>query len=228
MTRLCSALGLGMLVLLALLVAPAPAQTTGQDSAVGNVSIDPARPTVFVFDARSGPSGENPTGSVSWLEISSTLGGPVTCLTVTGNRATIGFRNQGDFAQSFRGGFLFVDDGGTPGPGHDSVRGRLTPDPPATCPPNTEVFNEFNDVTTGDLTVTDAPPATYSQCRQAGWVKFGYGAHAECIAAVHEWARMKCIFERVAHGIVAFRAKYGLPPDQNHAMRHCVRLYTGF
>jgi hypothetical protein len=38
---------------------------------------------------------------------------------------------------------------------------------------------------------------------------------------------MKCIFERVAHGIVAFRAEYGFAPDQNHAMRHCVRLYPG-
>ena len=45
---------------------------------------------------------------------------------------------------------------------------------------------------------------------------------------MHHQARQKCIFERVAHGIAAFRAKYGLPPDQHHAMRHCVRLYTGF
>lgn len=228
MTRLSSALGLGMLVLLALLVAPAPAQTTGQDSAVGDVITEAFRPAGFVFDARSGPSGQNPTGSVTWFDRIELERGPVTCLTVTGNRATIGFENQGDFAQSFKGGFVFVEDGGTPGPGRDSVRARLISDPPATCPPNTEIFNEFNAIETGDLTVTDAPPATYSECRQAGWVKYGYGTHAECIAAVHEWARMKCIFERVAHGIVAFRAKYGLPPDQNHAMRHCVRLYTGF
>jgi hypothetical protein len=33
---------------------------------------------------------------------------------------------------------------------------------------------------------------------------------------------------RVAHGIVTFRSKYGFAPDQNHAMRHCVGLYTGF
>lgn len=46
--------------------------------------------------------------------------------------------------------------------------------------------------------------------------------HAECITGVDEWARMKCIFELVAHGVVAFRGKYGSAPDQNHAMRHCV------
>ena len=45
---------------------------------------------------------------------------------------------------------------------------------------------------------------------------------------MHHQARQKCIFERVAHGITAFRAKYELPADQHHAMRHCVRLYTGF
>jgi hypothetical protein len=77
--------------------------------------------------------------------------------------------------------------------------------------------------------VTDArAPATYNECRQAGWVKYGYSGHPACITSVHDWARSKCIFERVAHGIVAFRAKNGLGPDQNHAMRHCVRLYTGF
>jgi hypothetical protein len=48
------------------------------------------------------------------------------------------------------------------------------------------------------------------------------------ISYVHELARQKCIFERVTHGIAAFRAKYGLPPNQDHAMRHCVRLYTGW
>ena len=37
-----------------------------------------------------------------------------------------------------------------------------------------------------------------------------------------------CIFERVAHGIVAFRTKYGLGTDHEHAMRHCVRLRTGW
>jgi hypothetical protein len=228
MTRLPSVLGLGMLVLLVLLVGPASGQTTGQDSAAGDVITDPSRPESFVFDAHSGPSGENPSGSAFWIDRSLTFGGPVTCLTVTGNRATIGFENHKDFAQDFKGGFVFVEDGGSPGPGQDSARGGIALDAPTVCPPNTEIFTEFNAVTTGDLIVTDAPPATYSQCRRAGWVKYGYATHAECIASVHDWARSKCIFERVAHGIVAFRAKYGFAPDQNHAMRHCVRLYTGF
>jgi hypothetical protein len=81
----------------------------------------------------------------------------------------------------------------------------------------------------GDIVVTDAePPATYTQCRQAGWVKYGYASHPQYIEAVHDWARQKCIFERAATGITAFRAKYGLGANDDHAMRHCVRLYTGF
>jgi hypothetical protein len=82
----------------------------------------------------------------------------------------------------------------------------------------------------GDVIVEDSPPPprTYTECRQAGWVKYGFASHAACIEYVHEWARKACIFERVAHGITAFRAKYGLGPNHDHAMRHCVRLYTGF
>ncbi len=34
--------------------------------------------------------------------------------------------------------------------------------------------------------------------------------------------------QRAAGGITRFRAKYGLGPNHDHAMRHCVRLYTGW
>jgi hypothetical protein len=186
MTRL-SPLGLGMLVLLALFAAPAPAQTTGQDSAVGDVVTEAFRPTGFVFDARSGSSGESPTGSVTWFDRVELEGGPVTCLTVTGNRATIGFENQGDAAPVLRGGFVFVEDGGTPGVGKDRVRGRLTLDPPAACPPNTEIFNEANTVTSGDLTVNDAParPTTKAQCKHGGWRTYGlFKNQGDCVSFV--------------------------------------------
>jgi hypothetical protein len=218
----------GVGVALGAIAAAAQAQAVGADSAAGDVTTDPSRPESFVFAAHSGPSGENPSGSAFWIDRSLTFGGPVTCLTVTGNRATIGFENHKDFAQDFKGGFVFVEDGGSPGPGQDGARPSITRDAPTVCPPNREIFNEFNTVTTGDLIVTDAPPATYAECRQAGWVKYGYASHAQCIGAVHDFARQKCIFERVAHGIAAFRTKYGFAPDQSHAMRHCVRLYTGF
>jgi hypothetical protein len=218
----------GIGVALGAVAAVAQAQAVGADSAVGDVITDTQRPLGAVFDAHSGPSGENPSGSAFWFDRSLGFGGPVTCLTVTGNRATIGFENQGSFVPEFKGGFVFVEDGGSLGPGQDSARGTATRDAPTVCPPNTGIFNEFDEVTTGDLMVTDAPPATYAECRQAGWVKYGYASHAECIASVHDFARNKCIFERAYSGIVAFREKYGRGPNNDYAMRRCVRRHTGF
>jgi hypothetical protein len=44
---------------------------------------------------------------------------------------------------------------------------------------------------------------------------------------VEHQARQACTFERVAHGIVAFRAKYGRPPDGANAMTRCIRRRIG-
>jgi hypothetical protein len=167
------------------------------------------RPIEFTFDAHSGPSGQSPSGSAEWIDRTDLFGGSVTCLTVTGNRATIGFANQrGALTDIVKGGFLFVEDNGMPGAGQDNVRGQLLFDaPPTVCPTNTVVYRPGPDgdtVTQGELTVNDALPLSRHRARQA------------------------CIFERVAHGITVFRAKYGLGPSHDHAMRHCVRLYTGF
>src|SRR6476661_740389 len=52
--------------------------------------------TVFVLDATSGPSGEAPTGQVRFDAVSGSfqLGGPVTCLAVSANTATLNFLDQ--------------------------------------------------------------------------------------------------------------------------------------
>jgi hypothetical protein len=172
-------------------VAPAPAQTVGEDSAAGDVITVQFRPEGFVFDAHSGPSGENPSGAVTWVDRFSRFGGPVTCLTVTGNRATIGFENQRDFAEVIKGGLLFVEDNGTPGVGQDNVRGRLIfpmdAAPPTVCPPNTEVYNPLNTVTVGELAVHDAPafPTSKEQCQNGGWQAFpGFRNQGDCVSFV--------------------------------------------
>lgn len=209
------------------------------------------RPSVDV-DVRSGAAGDNPTGTADLGSVGLTPGGSVivdaeaTCLSVNGGVATIGltgaFHQGGQgFGEAWIEGLIRVVDGG-PASGADTIEvayrlDDLSGPPPAgptTCSTfpgpfgrDSFFFPDFSNAI-GDIVVTDAPPATYTQCRQAGWVKYGYASHAACISAVHDFARQKCIFERVAHGIVAFRAKYGFAPDQNHAMRHCVRLYTGF
>src|SRR5438045_363054 len=67
----------------------ASAQTAGQDSvsAVGSVIDQFGTPLPGLsISATSGPSGENPTGTVTFGPFT----GPVTCLTVTGNTAIIG------------------------------------------------------------------------------------------------------------------------------------------
>jgi hypothetical protein len=89
--------------------APAPLPSPLQDSAVGDVFLGSG--TFARFDARSGPRGENPSGSAFFLTTRSEVAGPVTCLTVIGNRATIGFENT---LGGGSGGFFFVEDHGYP------------------------------------------------------------------------------------------------------------------
>jgi hypothetical protein len=209
------------------------------------------KPSIDV-DVRSGAGGENPTGSVDLGSVGLTPGGSVvvdaeaTCLSVTGRVATIGL--TGTFHQGGQGfdawieGLIRVTDAGGPASGADAIEvayrtSELSGPPPAgptTCSAfpgpfgrDSLFFPDFSNAT-GDLAVTDAPPTTYEQCRQAGWVKYGYSSHAECSSAVHDLARMKCVFERAAHGLLPFRAKYGRGPNHDYAMRRCIRRYTGF
>jgi hypothetical protein len=205
----------------------AQAQTVGEDSAVGDVISDIQRPLEIVFDAHSGLSGENPSGSVAWSDRSVFMGGPVTCLTVTSNRATIGFENQHDGSPTLNGGFLFVEDNGMPGAGQDNIRAILVPGAaPTVCPPNTEVYNESNTVASGELTVHDAPafPTSKDQCKHGGWQSYGvFKNQGDCVRFVRHQARQECTFIRAANGRPAFRAEYGSGVHKRHAMRRCIR-----
>ena len=201
--------------------APAPAG----DSVTGVATNGDGRDfTRFTFDAHSGASGENPTGTVVFDTLFGSFGAlPVSCLTVSLKRASMVIDAPPN--AGIAGFYLTVEDNG-PGPqeGLDwSILNSLPPD----CPIPSGAISQSE---TGDIVVTDSPPAptTYAQCRQAGWVKYGFAGHADCNAYVHERARQACIFERVAHGVTAFRLKYGLDPDHTFAMRHCVRLQTGW
>ncbi len=149
----------------------------------------------------------------------------VSCLGVTGNRATIVAPFPGTGPPTPAGVVIQVEDNG---PSGDKVDSSFVSTLPSSCPPPTAVFED--PFTFGDVTVTDArdAPSAYLQCRQAKWVQYGFASHADCIAYVHERARQACIFERVAHGLPAFWAKYGLGPNQHFAMRHCVRIRTGW
>ena len=225
----------------------AQAQSPPRDSVRGDLGPhDNASMSYVVVDVRSGANGEGATGTLRWhngggegVFVFTTA--TATCLSVNGNRAIVGFSGS-RFDQGFYfpvAGLVQIVDRGGYGTGIDTADfaaiqgpGDSPPIPgPTECSSYPSIYPpDFGApaADTGDLVVTDAPPTTYTQCRQAGWVKYGFASHADCITYVHEQARQKCIFERVAHGITTFRSKYGLGPDHDHAMRHCVRLYTGF
>jgi hypothetical protein len=113
-------------------------------------------------------------------------GGPVTCLTVTGSRATIGFRETDFPFDGAEGGMLFVEDNGTPGVGRDRIEFTLLVAPPTDCPVNTLVYDPQVTVISGDLTVVDAQPAPTSkeQCKKGGWTEFGFKNQGQCVAFV--------------------------------------------
>jgi hypothetical protein len=72
-------------------------------------------------------------------------------------------------------------------------------------------------------------PTTKAECRTGGWQTFvAFSSHHDCTVFVRQRARQACIFERVAHGVAAFRTKYGIGPQDQLAMWACVHERTGF
>jgi hypothetical protein len=130
------------------------------DSVTGiaeHLGADPPFPVIQVrIDARSDATGVNPRGSLVVRGASPIVPyrGRVTCLSVTGNVATIGIEivKSSDPALVGQGELWSLIDGGASG-GPDRIAGYpLTPSPPTVCP---SLF--FNvPVVTGDYVVHDA------------------------------------------------------------------------
>jgi hypothetical protein len=150
-------------------------------------------------DARSGPSGENPTGIIGYSFSGGTPGstgggqGDVTCLSVAGNVATIGFTGleSDPFFDVFVAGFVTVIDGGGPDSQLDRFGVAFTwQDPSEPRPGPTDctvpgITPWVNDE--GDLIVTDtsALPATREQCKHGGWRSFGiFKNQGDCVSFV--------------------------------------------
>jgi hypothetical protein len=154
------------------------------DSVTGQAQII-SRGLTFVdltFDAQSGPSGEQPSGTVE------SFGFPhvVTCLDVSGNQATIGLAD---------GVLLFVED--NDGAAEDRLgavtdfSGPVTvcPDPPALLAswPSTRLGFDPVTITNGDISVVDAPPfpTIKDQCKNGGWRNFpGFKNQGDCVSFV--------------------------------------------
>jgi hypothetical protein len=134
---------------------------------------------VFTLNATSGPSGENPSGQVRFTALGVfDLSGPVTCLAVRGNTATINFQDQ-------TGGFgittvQVVDDQ------PDSFDAIPTGRAPSDCSPLP--FTGFGGPLSGaDVVVVDAPPLPTSteQCKRGGWLAFGvFKNQGDCVSFV--------------------------------------------
>jgi hypothetical protein len=172
------------LAVMAFTPSAADAQAPTGDSATGTGGT--ASYTNFVFDVRSGPVGENPTGTFV-LDIPGLFHGEstsVTCLLVSGNTATfagtqisnIGFT---DFKAT-------VVDNGPAGTGLDTyaTNGYFSPQDCATPEPG---FFGAQPLTAGDIVVVDAPPLPTSeeQCKNGGWRTYGvFKNQGDCVSFV--------------------------------------------
>jgi len=231
------------------------AQTPAGDSATGQasdclevLSTGFCRSVGVFLDAHSGPAGENPVGGVRWnfghgTPSSSSNGyGSVTCLSVDGNVAVVGFTGSelifGQVLVLPAAGLIRATDRGGPDSAQDifefdfeygDLSDQIPLPGPTDCtfagPPGAAGANEE-----GDLTVADTRPlpTTKDQCRNGGWRTFGiFENQGDCVSSVTHQARQECIFIRATHGPPAFRAWYGSGPHKRHAMRRCVRQRGG-
>jgi hypothetical protein len=155
--------------------APQPPPAAQQDSVSGSGTVpNCGGDNRFVADASSGPSGENPTGSITCGIL---FGGPVSCLHVEGNVA-IALVPSTDFGPvSVR-----ITDNGT----SDTVEAYPTAFAGGApgCPEPLSSYSTFP--FTGSLVVVDAPPAPTDkgQCKDGGYARFGFKNQGQCVASV--------------------------------------------
>jgi hypothetical protein len=174
------------LAVIAIAATLAVAPTGCGDSATGGLHDDGSGFEARV-DVRSGPSGENPSGT-AWMDglgdFAPRWDVNVTCLSVTGKTAVIGF--SGDVNEIYGwgerypvAGLIRIVDGGGPNSSQDSlewadVRGPLDGDRipgPTACSeyPSTFPGRHGPGVNQqGDLVVTDLQPTPTSKAVQGG------------------------------------------------------------
>jgi hypothetical protein len=168
-------------VIAATLVPSAAAQVPTQDSVSGSGATGIGRQFVeFTFDAHSGPSGENPTGTVGFVTFFGDLGRlDVACLSVSGSRASMILLAP---PSAIAGLVVSVEDNG---PGQDRIAWRAETTLPGDCPVPSGVFG--TETTSGDISVTDAKalPTSKGACKNGGWRTFGvFENQGDCVSYV--------------------------------------------
>jgi hypothetical protein len=170
-----------LLVLVAGLAATFPPASSAQVPAQDSVSLTGTAVAggfvVTTLTATSGPSGENPSGQVQFTVLGSIqVGGPVTCLAVSGNTATLNIQDPGF-------GIVTVQVTDNQPDTFDAAPiGRA----PTDCSPLAPT-GLGGSVSGGDIVVVDAPPLPTSkdQCKQGGWQAFGvFKNQGDCVSFV--------------------------------------------
>jgi hypothetical protein len=141
-------------------------------------SNDP-RPVHVFLDARSGPLGENPSGSVQLTTDQGAVSGTVTCVGVKGTLASIGVALQGTLPGGASAVVIHVATS-TFARTMDIVAVNTAP---TECPfPHGGGFSF-----TGDIVITGAPslPTSKDQCKNGGWQTFGvFKNQGDCVSFV--------------------------------------------
>ena len=165
----------------------AGAQVPGQDSVVGSLTQGLGREsTAFTIDAFSGPSGEQPGGTVLARNLLLNSDLVVTCLQVTGTRAVIGARQ--DFPTASVLYYLIVVD--APGAEQDRLAFQRyrndDPAAPQTCAAADASGAIPDPARVGSVVVTDAHPfpTLKDQCKNGGWRTFGFENQGQCVRFV--------------------------------------------
>jgi hypothetical protein len=161
-------------------VCPAEAQPGAGDSVTGSGT---AGPVTFQIDARSGPSGESPTGHVTASDQRTTLDGTVTCLAVDGDVATVNVQRQ-DGGISTQ---MWFDAAAGPTNADGIIFGSASraPDDCSPLAPTEQAFSFL--VSFGDIAVHDAHalPTSRNQCKNGGWKTYGiFKNQGDCVSFV--------------------------------------------
>ena len=170
--------------------AAAPVPNLDTATATGsNLVVDDFSATDIEVDAFSGPAGENPGGTVSFVAGGILpISGPVSCLDVSGNTAVMTVDGPFPSAPGFTAFLVrLVDNGGS---GQDVF--QYFPDDPEVpdaldCHVGSPSY--FGGLLIGRAVVTDAdsqPPAPTAreQCARNGFVQFGFSNQGQCIKYV--------------------------------------------
>ena len=187
-TALCVGIGLSVGIPTSVSASHDPSGAPlAEDFVTGSVVLDDCPLGCFTatLDAHSGPLGQSPTGTADYALRVNAVGGPVTCLTVSGSRAVVG----GQSVEFLGPGYLFlVEDNAASGtPDRFAPVALQLPQPPSSCPTPDELDVPLVPIRSGDLVVHDAPafPTSKEQCKKGGWQSYGvFTNQGDCVSFV--------------------------------------------